>query len=331
LYYPKKNYTIKFDNGFEAKAGWGVQKKYCAKANWIDACHARNVVSAKLWGQIVKSRANANEALNALPNGGAVDGFPVIIAINDKFEGLYTFNIPKDGWMFGMGNGTSEAILCADKHSAANNFAAPVGSLESGDFELEYVTDEDNTGWVVPSLNRVINACIASDGTDLDEIGQYLDWDSVIDYYIFTCLIKGIDITDKNYLLSTYDGVKWFFSAYDLDSTWGLQLDGSEILPANSGVSFQYYSSHRAMWLVYNHKRAELIARYRELRNSVLSEDNVATVFGNFIGSIPKEVFSAEQQRWVKAPLTSINNLHQITDWYSRRVKVLDTEINALE
>jgi hypothetical protein len=56
LSYPKKNYTIKFDNAFEAVEGWGEQKKYCLKANFIDHSHARNVVSAKLWGQIVKSR-----------------------------------------------------------------------------------------------------------------------------------------------------------------------------------------------------------------------------------------------------------------------------------
>ena len=70
--YPKKNYTIQFDNAFEAVEGWGEQKKYCLKANFIDHSHARNVVSAKLWGEIVKSRENTNANLSALPNGGAI-------------------------------------------------------------------------------------------------------------------------------------------------------------------------------------------------------------------------------------------------------------------
>ena len=66
----KFNYTIKFDTAFEASEGWGAQQKYCLKANWIDHSHARNVVSAKLWGMIVKSRTNANSNLssNASPS-----------------------------------------------------------------------------------------------------------------------------------------------------------------------------------------------------------------------------------------------------------------------
>lgn len=331
LYYPKKNYTIKFDRAFEAKTGWGNQKKYCAKANWIDVTHARNNVSAILWGQTVKSRANANASLSGLPNAGAIDGFPIIITINDNFEGLYTFNIPKDGWMFGMGDGTNEAILCADKReNGATNFSG-TALCDGSDFELEYVSDEDNADWVATSVNRMITACRNSDGTDLDAIGQYLDWGSVIDYYIFTCAIMGIDMTDKNYLLSTFDGIKWFFSAYDLDSTWGLNPDGAKILPSNYGVSFQYYTSHRAMKLVYNYKKAELIARYKELRNSVLCEDNVSTVFANFIGKIPEGVYISERQKWVNAPLTSVNTIHQITDWYRRRITLLDAEIESMQ
>ena len=42
LSYPKKNYTINFDNAFEAAEGWGIQKKYCLKANYIDHSHASN-------------------------------------------------------------------------------------------------------------------------------------------------------------------------------------------------------------------------------------------------------------------------------------------------
>jgi hypothetical protein len=66
--YPKKNFTIKL---FEDEArsqkkkiefkNWGKQNKFCLKANWIDISHARNVVSARLWGDVVKSRNNYNE------------------------------------------------------------------------------------------------------------------------------------------------------------------------------------------------------------------------------------------------------------------------------
>ena len=57
---------------------WGRQYKYVLKANYIDLTHARNVVSAKLWGKCVKTRSNFDslpEQLRTSPNLGAIDGF----------------------------------------------------------------------------------------------------------------------------------------------------------------------------------------------------------------------------------------------------------------
>lgn len=330
LAYPKKNYTIKFDNAFEAASGWGEQKKYCAKANYIDATHAKNVVSAKLWGDIVKSRENKPESLGSLPNGGAIDGFPIIITINGEFYGLYTFNIPKDGWMFGMGAGENEGIVCADYHVAATQFKGEANL--SDDFELEYVSDKDNADWLLESLNRMINACINSDGTDLDTtVAQYLDLDSVIDYYIFAVLLGGSDISDKNYLLATYDGVKWFFSAYDLDTVYGGSWDGKTfynefVFPTIT----DYKNLHRAMELIYKYKQEQLKSRYYELRESVLSEGNIWVKFANFVNQIPSPVYVEDVKRWGGVPSSSVNSVADIAFWYALRARAIDKEVNAL-
>lgn len=330
--YDKKNYTFKFDRAFEAKAGWGAQKKYCFKANWIDASHSRNLVSAMLWGQIVKSRSGVPSDIAALPNGGAVDGFPCIIMLNGEFHGLYTWNIPKDGWMYGMGNGANEAIVCADDHTTATQFKG--AATLDGDFELEYAPDEDNAEWVKTSLNALISACIASDGSDLDTaIAQRLDWGSAMDYYALVCLMRGDDNTDKNYILYTKDGTKWAFGAYDMDGTWGLLWSGKVIEPARFSMNNSiagYAKLHRVMELIKTYKKDAFKARYNSLRKNELSEDNVATTFANFISQIPAEVYALERQKWPGIPSTSVNDLHQITDWYRRRVQVIDAEIEAL-
>jgi hypothetical protein len=323
LSYPKKNYTVKFDQAFEAADGWGSQKKYCLKANFIDHSHARNIVNAKLWGQIVKQRSNADARLKALVNGGAVDGFPVIIVLNGKFHGLYTFNIPKDGWMYGMGSGTKEAIVCADTHCTATQFKGT--ATLNGDFDLEYATDENNAGWVKTSLNNLINACINSDGTDLDTtISTMLDWESAIDYYIFTVLVCGHDMTDKNYLLSTYDGTKWFFGAYDMDSTHGLHWNGGSWMPYKGNPSVNEYAAiHRVMNLIRHHKWSEFKARFYELTDSVLSEENVSTMFNNFAGKIPAQVYAQDAELYPVIPNTSVNNVGQIRDYYRRRLEII--------
>jgi hypothetical protein len=329
--YAKKNYTIKFDDAFEAADGWGEQTKYCFKANYIDHSHARNIINAKLWGEIVKSRSPVPSVLSGLANYGAVDGFPVIITLNDEFHGLYTFNIPKDAWMFGMGSGTNEAILCADKWVDATGFKAEA-LADGSDFKLEYVTNDDDAGWVVTSLNRLINACVNSDGTDLDTtIVQYLDWQSAIDYYIFTVLVEGADMTCKNYLLSTFDGTKWYFSAYDMDSTHGLHWNGQSFLAANINPTFTSYAAeHRVMELIKTYKKDALKARYAQLRETVLSESNLATVLNNFTGKIPTPVYMQDVKKWSSIPNSSVNNASQIRDYYRMRVAYADKWIEEL-
>lgn len=325
LNWPKKNYTIKFDNEFEAKEGWGAQKKYCFKANFIDHSHSRNVVSCKLWGEIVKSRSGAPSELKSLPNGGAIDGFPCVIVLNDEFHGLYTWNIPKDGWMFG----NPKAILCADAHVDATRFKA-LATL-NGDFELEYVEDEDNADWVLPSINRAIQAVIDSDGSDLDTtVNQYIDIASAIDYYIHTVDEAAADGTDKNYILVTFDGVKWYFSAYDRDTVYGLDWDGKKFYAPNVGTTYENYANlHRLMELIYNHKRSALKARAISLRNGVKSEANVTNAFTNFASSIPSQILDEDAQKWPTIPATTTSNVWQILNWYRLRRAYLDPIIDS--
>lgn len=337
--FPKKNFTIKFDNKFEIVAGWGSEKKYCIKANYIDHSHVRNVGCAKLWGQIVRNRisknlgdASINSRIETLPNCGAIDGFPIVIVLNGKFEGLYTFNIPKDAWMFGMGDNSTEAILCAD-YPASNGTRFQGEANLKNDFEVEYAPNEDETDWIKTSVNRLINACVDSDGTDLDTtISQYVDLDSAIDYYIFVAVVHGMDMMHKNYILATYDGIKWFFSGYDMDSVFGLYVDGKYYEPANTvSTSFVGFSgTHKLMTLIRSYKKDVLKARYQELRETVLSEDNIVTTFTNFVTQIPKNIYDMERKRWSTLPSTETSNIQQIADFCRRRMMYLDKQIESL-
>lgn len=329
----KYNYTITFDNAFEACDSWGAQKKYCLKANYIDHSHARNVVSAKLWGLIVKNRTAANANLSGLVNGGAVDGFPVVIMVNDEFHGLYTFNIPKDGWMMGLVEDASkqQAVLGANDHETATQFKGLLAGDES-DFELEFVSDESNVAWVTTSLNRMIQACIDSCGGDLDDVvGQYLDWDSVIDYFIWVVVCKGTDMVDKNYLLSTFDGTKWHFTAYDMDSTYGLNWDGSGLTRAVSNITFEECAAtHRAYELVMRYKTNALKARYKALRANVLSETRIMQYFETFAWAIPSPVLVEDVKRYPAIPGSSVNGIDQIGRWVRQRLEAVDAWVEAL-
>ena len=332
---PKKNYTIKFDTEFEAVSGWGAQKKYVLKANFVDSSHARNICCAKLWGQIAKTRSNAT--LNALPNGGAVDGFPIVLSINGRFMGLYTFNIPKDGWMLGMsGTAQKQAIVCAENNNngaVAFKGLATLAEDSNGqlDFDLEYSSD-DQSDWVVTSLNRLIGAVMNSDGTNIEYgITPYLDWDSAIDYYIHAVLTGNYDGVHRNYLLYTHDGVKWAFEPYDMDVVLGLRAMGRYFYPVDA-TSVQFWemaNNHRLFKLIWTYMRPQLRARYNALRAEAMSVYNVSDVFTNFACKIPLSLYVADNNRWEVIPSSGANNMAQIVSWYDFRCRLADEWIKS--
>ena len=123
--YPKKNFNIQMykDEALTDKdkhnfRGWGRTSKFCLKANWIDHLHARNVVNAKLYGQICRSRADwldYPQAFRESPNCACIDGFPVMVYANGVYQGLYTWNIAKDDFMSNMDDeSTTDCMLIAD-------------------------------------------------------------------------------------------------------------------------------------------------------------------------------------------------------------------------
>ena len=332
LSYPKKNYTIKFDNPFEAKTGWGSQSKYCLKANYIDYTHSRNVVSARLWGQVVKSRTNVPTELSSLVNGGAIDGFPICVVINGEYQGLYTFNIPKDAWLFGMGTLTTEAIVGAGAMSDITGFKAPP---EFGDdkFEIEYAPNEDDTRAIETSITNLYNALQNATANNFDStVGKFIDIESAIDYCLFVVLLNHFDGANRNYLMATFDNVKWYMSAYDMDCTYGLNWNGSKILqPLDYQINFDsYISKNKLMECICNFKKDELKARYAVLRNSILEKNNIALQFYDFIGEIPKSLYDEEVKIWTNLPSTSINNANQIVHYFTERCEYVDLWVDWL-
>ncbi|MBQ2122607.1 MAG: phenylalanine--tRNA ligase subunit beta, partial [Bacteroidaceae bacterium] len=188
---------------------------------------AYDIVSARLWGDVVKSRANyaqIPELLRTSPNHGAVDGFPVKVYADGVYQGRYTLNIPKDAWMANMDDELdNHCILCGENYV-------------SGCFRAEANIDEsdwtDEVHDIVPaSIKNRWNEAIRFVMNSTDEefvsgIGNYFDVESLIDYYLYGVIICNNDGFGKNQLFFTYDGQKWIASAYDIDNTFGLYLGG---------------------------------------------------------------------------------------------------------
>lgn len=294
LAYEKKNFTIKFfeDEAHEEKLkldmGWGAQNKYCLKANWIDRTHARNVVSAKLVSQM----QSKYDLLPLAPCNGAVDGFPVEIYVNGDFHGLYTFNIPKDDWQFGMdSDNPNHIVIGGEGWKDANLFQA---EPDFKTWEVEVGEDNEETLEKMKALfDFVINSSDEEFRANLDD---HLDLDAALNYYVFSDYAYLTDNRGKNILLATYDGAKWYLSLYDLDTSWGTTYNGYGLLPYEEELVDMGMNNLFAR-LEKNYPE-ELAQRYFALRQDIFTKEHVMAEFEAFRQDIPAISFLKETIRW---------------------------------
>ena len=361
LSFPKKNFTIKFDKNFTAKGGWLSTDTYVLKGNFNDFTHARNIVSARLWGDVVKSRGWSTEdildndgtplldndgtplqiyqdIMPGLINGGAIDGFPIMLVVNGDFYGLYDFQIKKSRTMFGFekDNHSQYAISCErtpqNKNGAAIHFKG-AAILDGNDYDYEYVADDGDKANAKASFNYMIQKVIEATGSDYAKtLEGYLDVDSVIDYMLFTALITAADDVTKNFLMLSYNGTKWYFSAYDMDCTFGNWQDGwIREDPDHAVPSIQHWrDANRAMHLVCAYDADRVKARYQELRKGPLSDANVYKRFISYMSLTPVAVKNADVKLWPTTPATNAHNFAQIYNEFKLRTSVIDAQIAEL-
>lgn len=353
--YPKKNFTIKSykdkDKTKKLKIdfkGWGEQTKFCLKANWIDITHARNVVSARLWGDVVKTRSDYATALPELlrtsPNQGAIDGFPVLVYANGVYQGRYTLNIPKDGWMSNMDDALdTHCILCGENYGSGCFRAAPVIDGTDWSDELHDVVPATiKTSWT-----NVINFVMTSSDAEFKaNLSNYFDVNSLIDYLLYGIVSTGLDAFGKNQIYFTYDGIKWIASMYDLDSTWGLWWNGQSFVSTSyareefqdlkdegNGVTKQGNLLYLRLQQLFI---PQLKTRYTELRKDVLSVSHIIQKFEEFNDICPKDIVQEDYAsttgggNFTGIPSKTTNNIQQLRSYINARLTYVDGYINAL-
>lgn len=340
LSYDKKNFNIQFVDAETGKGNklaicdkWGEQSKYTLKANYVDFTQARNVCSGKIYGKIVHTR-RIDDEFDALVNGGAIDGFPILIYINGTYQGLYTMNIPKDKWLFDMDKTGKQAIVMAEHWGDSVSLKQHMSyDFASTCWELEFCSTEDDpeigTAWVVDSFNEMMDFVNNNNGKAFkDGIRKYINVERAIDSMLYTWFIRGEDNTAKNILWVTYDGVQWTPSVYDMDDSWGLVYHGQSYYSPTGMMPNQTLGRNMLWDKLYENFFDEISARYAELRKKVLTHSKIMATFKSFIDSIPSAVYYYEGQKWPDMPSQDTNNIYRISDWVEQRLIAYDQFFN---
>lgn len=343
-YLPKKNYTVNLysDENRSVKLNkefknWGFHNNFVLKAEYNDILHARNVVGAKLWSRVVRSRSDYNtlpEELKNSPNNGAIDGFPVRVYINGTYKGLYNWTIPKCDWMVGMNSSNANHVLLSAEFNdngdvAYQNNPCNFNTLWDGSEDYFSVEIGRNSAELVSSLNAIISSILTNDPVSLE---QSLDIKSAIDYFIFQEIILGTDGLAKNMLLATYDMNKWYLSAYDMDSTFDLNWNGVILNHFDATMPLYPYNNKfsRLLQYIWSNYLDAYRERYTELRKSVLSYSSIIEEFEKYIGIFGEDIYIQDTAIYPNIPSVTDNTLKSLRDFVRKRLEYVDNKYGVV-
>ena len=342
--YPKKNFNIEFfqddarSKNIEIKIGdLYPHDKLVFKSNWIDVTHSRNSCSYNLWDQVVKSRKTwpKNEVdtlmVGQTNSAGAFTGanghptlFPCVLYVNGDFYGMGCFGTAKKYKNYNLPKNSPLMIqLDHGDWTPMNGWAAAIaaGGIEYGaPSKPNAATTAAVTTWDAFATDVIANV--------LTDVNTKLDQQNITDFLLFLEFIWAQDLlagnTIKNVQVISYDGVKWFFMPYDLDTVYGLQWAGTSILD-NASTSYINGSFWKNLYNGYG--AASFAARYKELRDlNIFSVSNMYDLLRANQCKFTKGVFDSEFAKWPAVPSLNLTSVDQILSWVKTRLVYLDNK-----
>ena len=321
LNYKKKSYSLKLyadedkDIEYKLRLGrWNKTENYLLKANWIDRTCARNIVASRLY----KRMPNAT-----LPNGtyGIPDGFPAKLCINGVYRGIYTIVQPKKKKLFGLKD--RDAVNGARLYSAEVKEGSAVfenSSALDNNWECKFPDDHYDKS-ALNRLTEFVSSCTYEEFKTY--IDRYMDVDSLINYVVFSEITLNADGWRKNYNIVTYDGKIWYLRPYDLDCTFGLDFAGNIDRDAYTDTMSDWLNTTRLWILVKLAFPQEIYERYREVRQSIITEDTIISEFKAFMDKIGADSYAADNTAWNRSG-SARDALAQIKDYVKVRYAFLD-------
>ena len=222
IVFPIKNYGIDLyeDEAMQTKMDISVlphmaTDSYHLKANYIDPSNVKNLAGARLFKYMCDTVGLT------FPNSArcVVDGRPVEVYVNGKFNGIYTFNYKQSKSLFGMGNGNAEFIYRCEVGTGWGLFeGTSFPTKEEFDliWEARYPKPKNLTHHnEIQRMLKWVNDATADEFKT--NIGSYLNLQSCLIYRICGDIMAFRDNSAKNLTVCSWDGQVWYTIPYDMD------------------------------------------------------------------------------------------------------------------
>lgn len=340
LMWAKKNYKLKLYSDAAAttklsvqlRSDWPTDSEYVLKANYIDSTQARNLVNAQLAKEVAYSRENLPTEQLGNPALSQIQGFPVTVLNNGTSLGLFTLNTSKDDILFNMNaNNPNHIAVEANNITPASNFKASTAAIDDTDFSLDF--PDTLTADIHEKFNALLKFVNESSDEDFKaHLGDHINLATLRDHVIFNNTIDNADAWVKNVLLTTYNGEQWNVLSYDLDSSWGLKWDGTELRDVNANYwnDAAHINNNKLLNRYVQLFAADIKPRYTELRQTVLNAPHIVNCYRKFMDRISPSDYAADQAIWPNQPSKKLTDFKQLQAFIVRRLQVVDDQVANL-
>ena len=351
-----KNYTIylkdenKEDMYYTPYKNGVLENVFCLNYDYNESSHCRDVGLSKFINDCLYDSKTPPQMLNENYRT-AVNGFPILLYINDELMGVYNFNLDRySTTSFGYVAMGSECLV----YEVSTNDDTTAGAFyrytpESGvsedvyfarDFSCIYPISrrmgDDNFSEIKELVNFV------SDADDLmfaELFDSYFDKEYTIRYFLMTYFVGAVDNLGKNMKLCRFkNNGKWYPMFYDLSKSIG--LDSSGLLKFTDS-DFEmtpeiFNTSNSNLWVklqrvFYN----DIIIEYSRMRSGKFTLDNIIKyLYDDQIAKIPERYYNMDMQtKYLQFGCQYLDMCHgdsyqHIKKWLTERLAFMDTLFN---
>ena len=366
------------DKLYSFKEGAQPVDCWCLKADYAESSGTHNTGIARLWNEVLYNSALNGEYVfrtqaqkAALESGypydvrTTIDGFPILLFYRHTTEsepifiGKYNFNNDKSTesvfGFTGIPNFDNSHMQCWE---ILNNGDALALFTDVHDFDTRWAdayesrypdTKTPNTAdlkafsvW----LNGINGNAEAFATEKWDHMNVYM----MAAYYVYLMRFGAVDQVVKNAMLTSEDGVHFYFINYDNDTINGLRnngvlvfdptIDRQSLDPETGGLAYAYAGHDSVLWNMLEDD-AEFMQIVKDVDNVLytngLSYDRVIQVFNEQQADQWNEsIYNQDAQYKYIGPYTdsSLNNLEMLQGkrqshrkwWLSRRFSLYDSK-----
>ncbi len=330
---PKKSYGIELwennsgnDTRKESLLGMRNDDDWILDAMYIDKARMRNKVSMEIWRDICKSSRNVNVSGKPYTESRYIELF-----VNLEYKGIYCLTERFDRKQLDLEafNGSLQGVQYkSESWSNTIKFIslADTNTSEYWDgWEQKYPDPDEYTCWrpLYDFTSFVINS---SDIEFEQQVSNYLNFDNLIDYFLFINTCTAFDNMGMNmiYARSKKDS-QFIIYPWDLDASWGRNWD-STFLCAEHWLSNKCYN--RLFELNVETSLDLLQVRWGELRRNLLTHASLIDRFAGYsVLLMESGAFKREKFCWPEMDLDIELEIAYISNWLDQRIVFMDNEI----